>query len=127
MPRKLRLATAIRKGVEADGPQVRGTLFRVNRKGKITGCCALGAAMIGVGLVDPAGTYDPYDDDAFDDGKLDRLITDGLKNVGSCPVKGCKNLFHNTDGNTLIELVPHLNDEHKWSRERIAEWAEGVK
>lgn len=35
-----------------------------------------------------------------------------------CP-KGCRPGFH--EGN-IASLIVHLNDDHKWSREQIADW-----
>ncbi len=35
-----------------------------------------------------------------------------------CPVEGCrKRLF-------LAAIIVHLNDDHRWSREQIAQWLE---
>ena len=38
-----------------------------------------------------------------------------------CPVEGCTFDFHNCT-RPYIDVVIRLNDHHKWSRPRIAEW-----
>jgi hypothetical protein len=47
--KKLKASEAIRKGIALDGKQIRGTLFELNDKGKLVGCCALGAMALGGG------------------------------------------------------------------------------
>jgi len=58
----MKLSEAIREGIRKDGKQVFGTMFSIkwerggtSTEGFITGCCALGAAYIGLG-------YDPLTD-----------------------------------------------------------------
>lgn len=41
----------------------------------------------------------------------------GLDDLLGCPL--CNN-----DGSSLTNTIIHLNDDHKWSRERIADWLE---
>jgi len=41
---------------------------------------------------------------------------DCLDTVKPCPESGCKKRIY------LAALLVHLNDDHRWSRERIAEW-----
>jgi len=36
-----------------------------------------------------------------------------------CPVAGC-------DNDDCDSVIPHLNDSHRWSRERIADWLESL-
>ena len=43
--------------------------------------------------------------------------------VGGCPVAGC--LMLRPPGLKLVDVIVHLNDVHKWTRERIADWIEG--
>lgn len=43
---------------------------------------------------------------------------DCLDTVKACPAEGCrKRLF-------LAAIIVHLNDDHRWSREQIAQWLE---
>ena len=43
---------------------------------------------------------------------------DCLDTVKACPAEGCrKKLF-------LAAIIVHLNDDHRWSREEIAQWLE---
>lgn len=41
----------------------------------------------------------------------------------SCPVTGC----WLRSNNQLDAVIPHLNDVHRWFRERIAEWVETIE
>lgn len=49
--------------------------------------------------------------------KLQSLVP-GLADVTRCPVKGC------SSETSLWYIIQHLNDAHKWTRERIADWLE---
>jgi hypothetical protein len=46
---------------------------------------------------------------------------------GRCP-QGCApvGLSLGDDPDPLVTVVWHLNDAHRWSRERIADWLEGL-
>jgi hypothetical protein len=39
--------------------------------------------------------------------------------VRHCPEAGCRKQL------LLDSLIIHLNDDHRWSRERIADWVDG--
>lgn len=41
-----------------------------------------------------------------------------------CPYEDCKSKTHRHDWNPLRNTIIHLNDWHKWPRERIADWLE---
>jgi hypothetical protein len=41
---------------------------------------------------------------------------DCLDTVKRCPADGCKKRIY------LAALIVHLNDDHRWTREQIAEW-----
>ena len=72
------------------------------------GSCALGAAHDAVGAPDGLGT--PI-------GLIIRRDKERwpvLRIGDSCPVCGV--------WAQLVHLVPHLNDTHRWSREKIADW-----
>lgn len=43
---------------------------------------------------------------------------DCLDTVKACPAEGCKKRLF------LAAIIVHLNDDHRWSREQIAEWLE---
>ena len=64
------------------------------------GSCALGAAHDAVGAPDGLGR--------------DEERWPVLRIGDSCPVCGV--------WDQLVHLVPHLNDTHRWSREKIADW-----
>lgn len=86
--------------------------------------CAWGAALEGAGLINPA-IDDDHDYDEFIeefDGLVDaHLDEDGVITKIQCAVADCE---HNRYD--IPYLVEHLNDDHKWSREKIAEWLEGM-
>lgn len=72
--------------------------------------CAIGAAYLGLGA--PDGIVSSYSYDyvsRFGNGKSYRT---------PC--------LHDYAGNTLTGVIWHLNDDHKWPREKIAEWLEGL-
>lgn len=71
--------------------------------------CALGAACDAVGQL--------YNDRECDD------IFPQLKQVSVCP-EGCSD-FH--VASNLFDVIPHLNDTHQWTRERIAAWVATVE
>jgi hypothetical protein len=41
--------------------------------------------------------------------------------VKPCPAEGCRKRLY------LAALLVHLNDDHRWTREHIADWLEGEK
>jgi hypothetical protein len=87
--------------------------------------CALGAIAIGYnwnGNPDPKTIFDP-DHPGYDAYRL--VLPDTRKHrekiqgnwPTACPVHGCLT----ADGHAML---PHLNDDHRWSRNRIADWLE---
>lgn len=100
----MRLSEAIRLGALM-GPQVFDQYE--NRRG---GRCALGGALAAVGIWS-------YDETPM----AWRAAVPTLR----CPV--CDGpLWVQGDG-ALMAAVVHLNDWHRWSRERIADWVETVE
>lgn len=97
------LAEAILHGSESRPEQAFGNYFEGRRAS-----CALGAAYEGMyKLPREAGGIRPL--------HLDRLF-DCLENtLRRCP-EGCKKSL------ALGSMILHLNDDHHWTRERIAEW-----
>lgn len=75
-------------------PQAFGTWFDGE------GTCALGAAIDALGITESNVL----------------LLAQTIVGRARCPVCGC-------DG-AQFHLVPHLNDDHHWTRERIADWVE---
>lgn len=41
-----------------------------------------------------------------------------------CPAFACRNT---TRYQSIWRLIPHLNDDHRWSRQAIAEWVEAIE
>ena len=99
------LAAFIRAGALRRPKQAYGDYF----KGKHASC-ALGAAYDGMYRLpmDPVGARPIKELDWFFD-CLERTFRE-------CPEEGCKKTH------PLAVLIVHLNDDHCWSRERIAAW-----
>jgi hypothetical protein len=103
---ELELAAAIRLGAARRPVQAYGNYFEGRRSS-----CALGAAYEGIyRLPELAESLRPR--------HLERLF-DCLENtIRNCP-EGCRKRL------PLGPLIVHLNDDHQWSRERIAGWVAG--
>ena len=99
------LAEAILEGAKRRPKQSFGTYF--DGKG---GSCALGAAYEGIYLL-PRNVAEAMPH------RLDRFFH-CLENVSrKCPA-GCKKQI------PIGAMIIHLNDDHLWTREQIAEWVE---
>lgn len=99
------LAEAILIGTHRRPVQAFGTYFG---KGS---SCALGAAYEGVYLL-------PRDSTDVMPRRLDRFFH-CLENVSRrCPA-GCRKQI------PVAAMIVHLNDDHRWSRERVARWLRG--
>jgi len=98
------LAAFIRHGAEKRPEQAFGEYYT----GK-NASCALGAAYEAMYRLpaEPGKTHPPRDLDWF---------FDCLDRVKPCPADGCKKRI------SLASILVHLNDDHRWSREQIAEW-----
>jgi len=93
----MKLSDAIRAGSKLRPQQ----LFYTMENNEMTGACAIGAAH--------AAGYNVR--------HLDMTNVD----VKSCP--GCgKAVFFPS----IVSLIIHLNDYHRWERERIAEWLDTI-
>jgi hypothetical protein len=99
------LAQAILTGAHRRPSQSFGSYF-----GPEGGSCALGAAYEGVYLL-------PHDAHDAVPRRLDRFFH-CLENVSRrCPA-GCKKQI------PIGAMIVHLNDDHRWTREQIADWLE---
>lgn len=100
---ELELAAAIREGADRRPEQAFGNYF-VGRQAS----CALGAAYEGMyRLPAEAGGLRPR--------QLERLFECLEGTLRRCP-EGCRKRL------ALGAVILHLNDDHHWSRERIAAW-----
>lgn len=101
----MRLSEAIRLGAMLR-PQARLYWFHEG------GSCALGAAAEAVGIA-------IYPDTFTQVGPVPRewIWINGLK--AACPVCG--------DCDDAQETIKHLNNDHRWTRERIADWVETLE
>jgi hypothetical protein len=100
------LAGFIRNGAERRPDQAFGDYYEGQ-----SASCALGAAYEAMYRLPRtvAGTHPTRDLDWF---------FDCLDTVKPCPGGNCKKRIY------LAALIVHLNDDHRWSRERIATWLE---
>jgi len=111
------LSEAIREGAKMVGPQLVGLLFG-NHKDPQSGGCAMGAALTrryGWQYVreHPAGTM--Y--------RLAAVEWPVMETIKEAPC-GCESHEY---GPYLVGAVVHLNNDHQWTREAIAEWVEVVE
>jgi hypothetical protein len=97
------LADAILHGSAFRPEQAFGHYFEGRRAS-----CALGAAYEGMYRL-------PREADGLRPVRLDRLFDCLEGTLRSCP-EGCKKRL------ALGSMILHLNDDHQWTRERIAQW-----
>lgn len=79
--------------------------------------CALGAALEAMGR-----------DKAALPSKEAARIWSWAADVGhptNCPV--CLPEFKIQHGCSVLSMITHLNDKHRWTRERIADWVESIE
>lgn len=93
---------AIRLGCLIAPVQCEGDWSRADNE-----ACAAGAMNLGWGL--PVADDGWINDNDTPDRWVDRV----------CPESGC-------DVASYSHLIPHVNDDHHWSRERIADWLESL-
>jgi hypothetical protein len=98
----MKLSDAIRLGAMT-GPQCFSGYF-----GEGSSSCAMGSALIAVGA-----THGGY-------GAIWDVFPEALLVVPSCPSCG-------ESLNCVADGVYHLNDDHLWTREAIADWVETVE
>ena len=97
------LAEAIRFGARQRSEQAFGEYYQGRHAS-----CALGAAYEGLyRLPEEVGQLHPK--------RLDRLWECLEGTIRSCP-EGCRKRL------ILAAMIIHLNDDHRWDRERIAAW-----
>jgi hypothetical protein len=103
------LASYIRAGAERRPDQAFGDYFKGQRAS-----CALGAAYEGMYRLprQADGTHPTKDLDWFFD------CLEGT--VRRCPAERCSKTL------VLSAIIVHLNDDHRWSREAIAQWLEAT-
>jgi hypothetical protein len=102
----MKLSEAIRLG-SMNGPQVFGRLGDFSG-----GTCAQGAAVLAIGLMP----------DAFKGISIQARFIDAFP-VSVIPVRCPECETRNVAGNVMA----HLNNDHKWTRERIADWVETIE
>ena len=103
---EIELADAIRFGAKRRPDQAFGEYYNGRRAS-----CALGAAYEGLyRLPEEVGQLHPK--------RLERLFDCLEGTIRSCP-EGCKKRL------ILGAIIIHLNDDHHWDRERIANWVVG--
>lgn len=112
----MKLSEAMRLGATLK-PQAFGriTRFLLHLDNAPLGTCALGSCLDAIGKLPLIGMVLP--------GELyPREWVDFLETTAACPVKGCQD-----DHECVSIVIVHLNDEHEWTREQIADWVETVE
>lgn len=101
----MRLSEAIRLGAMIH-PQGFGSRYERDAfSNRIIASCAMGAAYVAVGRTHCPANWMPYYEIY----------------LGRCPGDECSKIWMRGDC-FLIGLVTHLNDVHRWTRERIADF-----
>lgn len=101
----IRLSEAIRLG-SVLAPQCFSTLYQ-HGNGEVIATCALGSSLHAIGLLQANGVV--YEQ-IF---PLAMLCTDP-------PIEGCCET-------TVCGIIISLNDRYQWTREKIADWVEGIE
>lgn len=104
----MKLSKAIREGAKLR-PQGINFMFNQGRS------CALGAALEGIGLPYYEFKYSAKD-------AVDRFPVLAPFNSMPCPAVRC-----NETKPALYRIIAHLNDDHQWAREAIADWVESIE
>lgn len=111
----MRLSEAIRLGAMLR-PQEYSVLFDVS-----TGrSCALGAAAEAIGMLDITET------NRFVNGVKAPQAWMWVKRIAACPECGPMFACH-YDKRDVQSVIIHLNNQHRWTRERIADWVESIE
>lgn len=84
------------------------------------GSCAYGAAMEACGI--PAGVQNGISDEP-----LRTLFPISRRVATQCPACTAAEWAACGDDRTVDGIVPHLNDDHRWTREQIAAWVETIE
>jgi len=85
------------------------------------GTCALGAAYEGTfGTIKGALGTHPLEESVRLKAEY-RILSRG---AAECPVS---NMCPKDLTNTVMQMIAHLNDNHDWSREKIADWIETLE
>lgn len=76
--------------------------------------CALGAAFDAIGKL---SVYQNLEDSQY---------FPILAVIETCPVTTCSDVCR-MSGESLDNIITHLNDDHYWTREQVAEWVEVIE
>lgn len=98
--------------------------FITEKDGKVTETCALVAALDCIGIVDESVEKGQ----CIQAWKVFPILT---KHVNGCPACGKRSTislgFELIDLTEVAMIIPHLNDDHRWTRPQIAEWVKTVE
>ena len=107
----LKLSEAIRLG-SMETMQAIGAFYSK----EADAACALGAALLAVGHLNRDGEDLNHYDEVY-------ACWPEARRRGY----GCPSCLHVTPLNPVAEIIIHLNDDHEWTRERIADWVATVE
>ena len=117
----MKLSTAIREGAKKR-PQCHGVLYlhssdQTNTSGVVESC-AIGAGLEGAGVINPESLNYPCRPkyrlyEHFEGEFIEALVS--CPHSPGCPIRG-----------QIRSMMEHLNDNHLWTREDIADWLESI-
>ena len=112
----MKLSEAIRLGSMMRPKQTFGMFVDIDNNSSY----AIGAALEAIGM-EANGTFAPTVSYEI----LFNHFTPDMGNIRSkCPIRNCPINF---DKENIVQLIVHLNDDHRWSRERIADFVESLE
>lgn len=113
------LSEAMRLGSMTTRP-TRNTLCRTDDEtGAILETCAMGAAYVAAGVLYAGKVTVPPPDDTPEWHWAYYHLAEAIR----CPDPGCRPMHFNS----VLGVILHLNDDHDWSREAIADWVADVE
>lgn len=120
----MKLSEDIRKGIKLDGHQIFEALFEYDKRGILSGCCALGAARLGYNP-NAAETHRRFANETTPQFKKDVYHPDEEETIWD---KDLKKLPFDIQLYAVKanHLITYLNDRQKWSREQIADYLESI-
>lgn len=105
-----------------------GSTMRPQIHGRLSdgeGTCAMGAAYEAAGILDAVlSTKDRDERIALKDSRFPGVCSGERY---SCPCEGAARRTECLGLSSLAQMVAHLNDDHFWTRERIAAWVASVE
>jgi len=112
----MKLSEAMKLGAMVK-PKGVDELFTINQRGELASC-AIGAAIDAL--------YGEATESTDADGPAHEIYErfGFLQSIADCPACLWNDDFH---GENVFAIVHHLNDDHNWTREQIADWVATIE